>query len=291
MNVHFQSMIRSVEPIWILRVSLIGSVFLTITNSCFGQNRLMKLEDGTQIVWVNHWVSTHFISPNPIEYIDLSTDNVLGDIPNKNIARIRPIQAFNPGQSDMGYITIVGNGFFQQYRLRYTASPDLATKSVRLNQSFENGLAHSHVSLSKSEVIELAKRVWHNKPTFYAVGSKKNLLEMRLNNLYVFGGYLFVDFQIENKTEIPLTIQQMDYSIEDKLGFKAANQQSIKVEPYLELLDDTFFNRFYRNIVVFHQFTLLDSKVFTIRVLEEGIIGRTIKLMINNRDILRADVP
>lgn len=270
---------------------LILSTLLVNTHQSFGQSQMMKLEDGTPIVWVNHWVSTHFISSNLIQYIDLSTEHVLGDIPHENIARIRPIKAFHSKEQDMGYVTIVGNGFFQQFRLRYTVNPDLATKNVRLNESIDQAFGQSPVSLSKSEALELAKKVWHNKPTFYAVGSKKDLLEIRLNNLYVFGGYLFVDFQIENKTEVPIKIQQIDYSIDDKTIAKASNQQSIKIQPYLKLLNNTFFNKYYRNVVVFHQFTLLDSKVFTIRVLEEGITGRTITLIINNRDILSADVP
>jgi len=273
----------------VITIIIFGLILFPKEN--YGQNRLTKLEDGTPIVWVNHWVSTHFISPNPIEYIDLSTDDVLGDIPNKKIARIRPIEAFHSTERDMGYITIIGEGFFQQYRLLYTDDPDLATKKVPLHHSLNPTLRLSQVSLSPSEAIELAKKIWHHKPGFYAVGTKKNRLEIRLNNLYVFGGYLFVDFQIQNKTEIPFTIQQIDYSIDDISKAKATNQQSMPVNPYVELLNNSVFKKFYRNIVIFHQFTLLDSKVLSIRVVEEGLMGRTIKLVIKHRDILNADVP
>ncbi len=290
-NVHLQVQADRGSSSIMRWIVIILSVLLVNTHKSFGQNQIMKLEDGTPIVLVNHWVSTHFISSYSIQYLDLSTEHVLGDIPNENIARIRPIKSFNPGEDDMGYVTIVGNRLFHQFRLRYTMNPDLATKNVRLNESFDEAFGPLHVSLSKWEAMELAKKVWHNKPTFYAVGSKKDLLEIRLNNLYVFGGYLFIDFQIENKTEVPFSIQQIDYSIEDKIVAKATNQQSIKIRPYVELLNNSFFNKYYRNIVVLHQFTLLDSKVFIIRVLEEGITGRSIALIINNRDILSADVP
>ena len=268
----------------------IGKLLL-LSNLSFGQTDLSRLRDGTEIVWVNHFVSTHFLSPWSLEYIDLSTENIQGDMPNRYMARIRPIDSYVLGDVDMGYITLFGEGYFEQYRLVYTSNPDLATKRVQLKHTRLNGLGKSIFTLSKVQAIELAKKVWKNKRSHYGVGSKRSLLEIQLNNLYVFGGYLFVDFQIKNMTEIPVKIQRIDYSIEDKKGARSENQQSIDIVPYLELLQDDFFTKTYRNIMVFEQFTLLDSKVFIIRVIEEGITGRTIKLIINSRDILSADVP
>ena len=34
-------------------------------------------------------VNIHFISPEPIQFVDLSTDELIGDLPSENIARIK----------------------------------------------------------------------------------------------------------------------------------------------------------------------------------------------------------
>ena len=38
---------------------------------------------------INEDISLHFISPEPIQYVDISTDNLVGDIPVENVFRIK----------------------------------------------------------------------------------------------------------------------------------------------------------------------------------------------------------
>src|SRR5436309_1424105 len=39
---------------------------------------------------ISPFVTTHFVSPEPILYVDISSKNVEGDLPEKNILRIKP---------------------------------------------------------------------------------------------------------------------------------------------------------------------------------------------------------
>src|ERR1017187_10988651 len=54
--------------------------------------------------------NTHFVSPEPIEYVDISSPNVQGDLPEKNIFRLRPdADKIHPG--DRFTITIVTQAY------------------------------------------------------------------------------------------------------------------------------------------------------------------------------------
>ena len=75
-------------------------------------------------------VNIHFISPEPIQFVDLSTDELIGDLPSENIARIKITNkqeqdsvkvikqkrnSFYSGEQ-IGIITIVGQSFMTQYK-------------------------------------------------------------------------------------------------------------------------------------------------------------------------------
>lgn len=75
-------------------------------------------------------VNIHFISPEPIQFVDLSTDELIGDLPSENIARIKITNkqeqdsvkvikqkrnSFYSGEQ-IGIITIVGQSFMAQYK-------------------------------------------------------------------------------------------------------------------------------------------------------------------------------
>ena len=101
-------------------------------------NFLFFFSYGQQIdqVYVNENVSTHFVSSQKLDYTDISTSNVVGDMPLDNILRIKPIKNLN---KDLGYVTIVGEDFFKQFKLVYTTNSDNASKQINLgSKDFKN---------------------------------------------------------------------------------------------------------------------------------------------------------
>ena len=78
---------------------------------------------------ITEGINLHIISPEPIQYVDLSTYKLTGDMPTTNIARIKitdtldsdgkekvkkPVVFFNGDQ--IGIITVVGQSFIAQYK-------------------------------------------------------------------------------------------------------------------------------------------------------------------------------
>ena len=121
------------------------------------------------------------------------------------------------------------------------------------------------------------------------MGTKKNHLEIRLNNIYTAGEWFFIDFSVENRTNIRFDIDQIRFKVEDKRKSRATNDQSVELSPALLLEQGTTFNRGYRNVAVLKKLTFPNDKVLTIEMSEKQVSGRTITLEIDYEDVLRAD--
>ena len=132
-------------------------------------NFLFFFSYGQQIdqVYVNENVSTHFVSSQKLDYTDISTSNVVGDMPLDNILRIKPIKNLN---KDLGYVTIVGEDFFKQFKLVYTTNSDNASKQINLgSKDFKN----PNYSLTSEELEKYATLMQGVKPSLNNVYSKK----------------------------------------------------------------------------------------------------------------------
>src|ERR1700676_1166646 len=64
------------------------------------------------VVYLPENVSVQFISPEPIQYVDISAKSVMGDLPLKNVLRIRLKDSV--GAADV-IVTIAGEKFIAQY--------------------------------------------------------------------------------------------------------------------------------------------------------------------------------
>lgn len=112
---------------------------------------------------------------------------------------------------------------------------------------------------------------------------------MRLNNVYSVGEYFFIDFSVENSTNIRFDIDQLRVKLQDKKTAKAANNQTIEMTPVLVLDPAKSFLHGYRNVIVLKKLTFPNDKVMTIELSEKQISGRNIYMNIDYEDVLAAD--
>ena len=119
--------------------------------------------------------------------------------------------------------------------------------------------------------------------------SKKNRMEMRLNNIYAVGDYFFIDYSVDNKTNIRFDIDEIRLKLADKKISKATNNQVIELTPEMQLEESKSFKYGYRNIIVVKKMTFPNDKILTIEMSEKQISGRTISLNIDYEDVLSAD--
>ena len=114
-------------------------------------------------------------------------------------------------------------------------------------------------------------------------------MNIRLNNIYSAGEFFFIDFSVENRTNIRFDIEQIRVKVEDKRQARAANCQSIEITPAMVLENSSTFLHGYRNVLVLKKLTFPNDKVLTIEMSEKQISGRTITLSIDYEDVLYAD--
>lgn len=283
-------------------------VTVVFTLFCFLQTQGQTLEDKIEvaelpIIFMGRDVNIHIIAPEPIQFVDLSTNDLVGDLPADNIARIK-VQVedsnnednatqktkFVTGQ-DIGVITIVGQSFLAQYRAIYREeNRTWLASNIHIKAEDMQPLEYPKFKYSNYELKKFALQIKDKKVNKKPIRKKKDLkLTMQLNNVYVIDDYIFLDISIENNTNLSCNIEGMKFSIEDKKIYKATNNQSILLNPLFSLNDQTKVRKSYRNIFVFEKFTFPNSKILKIRLIEEQISGRVIDMKINYSDVLQAD--
>ena len=257
---------------------------------------------------INEGINLHIISPEPIQYVDLSTQKLTGDLPSTNIARIKiidstsdsvenkekttknSVSAFSIGDN-IGIITVVGQSFIAQYKAVYRNSENQNTvTNFHIQPEDMQPIEFDKMRFSNLELRKFAMDIIQKKSEKNPIREEKNLkLNVQLNNVYVISDYIFLDMTFKNSSNLSYDIEDLKFSIEDKKIYKATNNQSIDLTPLFQLNPQKHFRKNFRNIYVFKKFTFPNSKVMMIRLIEEQLSGRTIEMKVNYSDILKAD--
>ena len=253
---------------------------------------------------ITEGINLHIISPEPIQYVDLSTLKLTGDLPATNIARIKITDSpesnetekikkqttFISGQN-IGVITVVGQSFIAQYKVIYRNSENLNTvTNIHIQPENMQPIEFNKMVFSNLELRKFAMDIIQKKSEEHPIREEKNLkLNVQLNNVYVMSDYIFLDMTFKNNSNLSYDIEDLKFSIEDKKIYKATNNQSIEMTPIFQLNPQDHFKKNFRNIYVFKKFTFPNSKVMMIRLIEEQLSGRTIEMKVNYSDIIKAD--
>jgi conjugative transposon TraN protein len=253
---------------------------------------------------ITEGISLHIISPEPIQYVDLSTQQLTGDLPSSQIARIKIVERDSVTKTqesgygtqekwkqNLGIITVVGQSFIAQYKAVYRNPENLNTvTNIHIQPEEMQPIEFDKMAFSNLELRKFAMDIIQKKSEKNPIREEKNLgLSVQLNNVYVISDYIFLDMTFKNNSNLSYDIEALKFSVEDKKIHKATNNQSIEMIPLFQLNPQKHFRKNFRNIYVFKKFTYPNSKVMMIRLIEEQLSGRTIEMKINYSDILKAD--
>ena len=238
---------------------------------------------------VNEQVTTVITASEPVRFVDISTDKVVGDQPLDNIVRLKPKEGGHEDGEVLAIVTIVTERYRTQYALLYTTRVREAVTDKEIQLQERNAYHNPAVSMSTVEMTRFARRIWNSPEKIRNVATKAHRMTMRLNNIYAVGEYFFIDFSIENRTNIRFDIDEIRVKLADKKLTKATNAQVIELVPELVLETGKTFRHGYRNVVVVRKMTFPNDKVLTIEMTEKQISGRNISLNIDYEDVLSAD--
>jgi conjugative transposon TraN protein len=236
----------------------------------------------------------HFISPEPIQYADISSLSIIGDMPIKTVLRIKLVPDslwhLKTDCAGLGVITIVGESFIAQYRLVFTNSTDQQIpSSIAIQPEQCRPLDFPGITLTTPEMKSYAMDILHRGEKSYIRKAKVYGLNAYLNHVYTVGNHVFLDITFQNKTNLPYDIDELRFKIEDKKITKATNVQSLEIKPEWQLYPKASFKRDYHNIYVFKKVTFPDNKILNVELSEKQISGRTLTLQIKYGDLLKAD--
>lgn len=241
-------------------------------------------KENLPVIYVNKDVSTHFVSPEKIEYVDVSIPDIAGDIPLPNALRVKPVK-----EGASGVLTITTERFMVQYLLVYTKDLSKVYSRYNIPYSDVKSYLNPESDMTQSQLYDYCHKMLLTDNNFYNVSSNKHGMRIRLNNIYTVDKYFFIDVSLFNKTNIQYDIENMRFFVEDKKKTKATTFQSIELVPLLVSQQDKRFKKKYRNVFVFEKFTFPEEKVFVIELSEKQLSGRVIRLEIEYSDVLKAD--
>ena len=117
--------------------------------SAKAQTTYMEMEQLT----VNDQVTTVITASEPIRFVDISTDKVVGDQPINNIIRLKPKDNVYADGEVLAIVTIVTERYRTQYALLYTTRMQEAVTDKEIECSERNAYNNPAVSLSTADMV------------------------------------------------------------------------------------------------------------------------------------------
>lgn len=281
------------------------------------KNKKQSTLNTLQKIFITKDFNVFFRSPEPVQFVDLSNSNLIGDLPTNNIVRVKvakfeendnPLDTLNIGRKkeihysngqDLGVVSIVGQSYMAQYRLVYITNNlvmgggymenDRITSNIQIEPASMIPLEYPNSKLSDYEMKSYSEKIVQRGYIKDVRNSKDYKMGIHVNNIYSFNDYIFLDVTFRNTTNLPYDIGNVEFFVDDKKIYKSTNNQTITVKPIYQLYDNSRFKSQFRNIYVFNKFTFPNDKVFTIRIYEKGISGRTLQVNVKYSDLLEAD--
>ncbi|RZM26800.1 MAG: DUF4138 domain-containing protein, partial [Pedobacter sp.] len=176
-------------------------------------------------------VSLHFISPEKISYVDLSSATLIGDLPEKNILRIKAIPDSIPSliaSSDAGLVTIVGESFIAQYKLVFLKGSSVEQISTQIDVLPVNmrPLDISGISLSQSDFKTNAFRLLNHQNKKPISRQSAFGISITVNQIFSLGDFVMLDLGFINDTNLSFDVDELRFKIEDRKINKSTNVQS-----------------------------------------------------------------
>lgn len=242
-------------------------------------------QDKLPVVYLPENLTIHFISPEPVQYVDIADKDLIGDLPLKNVIRIKLKDSLKTFKGSV--ITIAGEKYFAQYRL--LPGHEGVPTEINILPSDTRPLDISGIGLSQNQLRSISYKL-------YTKGGEKRLAKAKafdmkgqVNHIATLGDYIFLDISFRNKTNLKYDIEDLRFRIDDKKVTKATNVQSLEIDPLFTLSTAPAFSKYYRNVFVFKKMSFPGNKVLRIELSEKQISGRTIALAVSYQDLLDAD--
>jgi conjugative transposon TraN protein len=236
--------------------------------------------------------TTHILSPEPILYVDISTPDVDGDLPEKNICRLKPaVGKMQPGASFT--VTLVTRSMVCVYQL-FCGDPDhpdnREPQAYVIAMDPGKALLVNSPRVTEADFQRLAIRALAEKRQIHDIKSKEYGLKYWVNNIFICGDFIMIDIGLENQSKLALDVDEIRFKLTDKSRLNAHVSQDVELKPLYSFYDqdEVRVTSSWRNFYIFQKFTYPTEKKLTIELSEKQISGRKISLSLDYQAVLQA---
>jgi conjugative transposon TraN protein len=232
--------------------------------------------------------TTHIVSPEPILYVDISSPDVEGDMPTKNLVRFKPNERCEVGKEFQ--VTVVTEQYVMAYKMVLSKNDPNEAAIITINPN-EAIQTNSYNKVGKAEFDRLAMLALSKKRTLHNVKTQNNGIEMHVNNIFIVGDFLLYDIGVENKTRLQFNVEQVRFKLTDKKRIASHASQEIEITPVYQMYasEGTVIDNKWRNFYMFRKFTYPEEKVFNIELAEKQLSGRQLNLEVDYKKVLKAE--
>lgn len=231
----------------------------------------------------------HILAPEPISYVDISSSDVDGDLPEKNLCRLKPAPGkMLPGSSFN--VTVVTASLIAVCQLTVADSLHPAPRSYIITLEPRHWVRMHEQRITETEFRKLALHTMTESRHVHGIKGSAKGLSYRVNNLYAVGNYLMLDLSVENYSNLTLDIDEVRFSITGKKQVAAQISQETPLKPVysFQAPSDVLAQSNWRNIYLFEKFHFASDKVMRISLTEEQISGRHLELTLDHRRLMQA---
>ena len=237
-----------------MKLYTMSLVLWAVSISTHAQQNGTLLKSQLSKVYIDEEISLHFLSPEPIQYVDISTDNMIGDIPLENVFRLKAIRDsvsdFNRYNKSLGVVTIIGQKFIAQYDLWYAHDERQLETQIEILPVNTSPLEVGKIPMSDQDLRYFSIEAFKEKKKTKITQSDQYGIMGQVNNIYTIDDYIFLDISFKNNTNLKFDLDQLRFKIEDKKITKATNVQSIEIEPEYQLFTPESFEKKYLKILI-----------------------------------------
>lgn len=273
-------------------------IFMSKVNAQQASNTT-KLMMGTvepYLMEVTYNKTSHLIFPTAIRYVDLGSDFLIAGKAEdaENVLRIKAsVRDFD---EETNFSVITDDGRFYNFNVFYHAEPlvlnyDLLTMQKAAERESGNDVLFEELGNNSPSLAGLLLETIHKKNKRYIrhIGSKSYGIQFLLKGLYTHSGKFYFHTELRNKSNVPFTIDFVNFKIVDK---KIAKRTVVQEKPLTPLrmykpLDRITGKTTDQNVFLLDQFTITDDKVLIIEIFEKNG-GRQQVLQVENSDLVNA---
>ncbi|MFM9403091.1 conjugative transposon protein TraN [Myroides odoratimimus] len=235
--------------------------------------------------------TTHILFPSSIEYVDLGSSEIIANKveATSNVLRLKTVkEAISP----TNFTVITNNGKYYSFNATYNKKPtqlsyDL-TKLEKHNSKQQSEVLFKDLGNTSPSLADLfMKAIIKKNKKELNIKSKNYGVEARLKSIYTQDGKLYFHLSINNKSNLPYTVDYVSFKIKDRRTSKRTTVQEVSLKPIRSYSDFQTINSHSKqdNVFMLDQFTLSDKQVLKIEI-NENKGNRNYILNVNKEDIL-----